>query len=184
MSAALPLFVDELTPFVMKQAEIRASRCITKFGLHAGDWEDLRQDLVLDCLRRLDHFDPTRGDWRPFVVGVIRNRSLKLLGRVTKQAGLGTASYIGSDAPEEGEPASDCFGPDLDLRLDVSKVLSTLPAEVKETAALLARYSPNTVRLHSKLTVAEFERRLRRIRAAFVAAGIDGRVGFDQGGAR
>lgn len=39
-------------PFVIQQAEIRASRLIGSYGFSRDDWDDLRQDLLLDYLER------------------------------------------------------------------------------------------------------------------------------------
>ena len=51
-----------IDPFVLRQAEIRASRIVGANGYTPDDWEDLRQELLLDYVRRqlrggaLQHF--------------------------------------------------------------------------------------------------------------------------------
>jgi RNA polymerase sigma-70 factor (ECF subfamily) len=51
-----------IDPFVLRQAEIRASRIVGATGYMPDDWEDLRQELLLDYVRRQPRFDPARGD--------------------------------------------------------------------------------------------------------------------------
>lgn len=184
MSAAPPLSKAEMAPFVLQQANIGASRCVTHFGLNAGDWEDLRQDLALDCLRRLDQFDPARGDWKPFVVSVVRNHSVKMRQRAAKRGSLVATLFIESEDGLEREASSDSVAPELELKLDVSRVLAQLPTELQKMAALLSLHPPSAVRQRCKLTVSEFERRLRLLRATFAAAGIDTPAACARGGAR
>jgi hypothetical protein len=38
--------------FVIQQAEIRASRMVGNYGFTRDDWEDLRQELLLDYMKR------------------------------------------------------------------------------------------------------------------------------------
>ena len=51
-----------LDPFVIQQAEICASRMVGNYGFSPDDWEDLRQELLLDYLERLPCFDSNRGE--------------------------------------------------------------------------------------------------------------------------
>ena len=65
-------------PFLIQQAEIRASRLVACSGFTRDDWEDLRQDLLLDYLERLPLFDSGRGEPRGFMFGVVRHRAAQL----------------------------------------------------------------------------------------------------------
>lgn len=64
--------------FVIQQAEIRASRMVGNYGFTRDDWEDLRQELLLDYMKRRPRFNPGRGAHRGFVHGVLRNQAAKL----------------------------------------------------------------------------------------------------------
>src|SRR3954447_2660391 len=68
-------------PYILQQASRRASLLVATAGFRSDDWEDLRQEMVLDCLRRSPKFDPSRGDWPGFVRGVMRNRAAVLVMR-------------------------------------------------------------------------------------------------------
>ena len=68
-------------PYILQQASCRASLLVATAGFCPDDWHDLRQELVLDCLRRSRKFDPARGDWQGFVRGIVRNCSSVLVTR-------------------------------------------------------------------------------------------------------
>jgi len=67
-----------IDPFVMRQAEVRASRLVGNYGFTPDDWDDLRQELLLDYLRRHPRFDPERGNHDGFACGVLRHQAAKL----------------------------------------------------------------------------------------------------------
>src|SRR5688572_21995222 len=67
--------------YILQQASCRASLLVATAGFRSDDWEDLRQEMVLDCLRRSPKFDPSRGDWQGFVRGVVRNHAAVLVIR-------------------------------------------------------------------------------------------------------
>ena len=77
--------MSAVDPFVIQQAEIRASRLIGSHGFSRDDWDDLRQDLLLDYLERLPQFDGGRGDLRGFMFGVVRHRAAQLVARQHRQ---------------------------------------------------------------------------------------------------
>ena len=53
MMPAVAIPLADFTPYLLQQTALRASLLQTSFGFAADDWDDLRQDLALDCLRRL-----------------------------------------------------------------------------------------------------------------------------------
>ena len=81
MPAAVAIPLADVTPYLLQQTALRASLLQTSFGFAADDWDDLRQDLALDCLRRLPRFDGSRGNWKGFVHGVVRNHACVLAAR-------------------------------------------------------------------------------------------------------
>src|SRR5579884_1714713 len=73
--------LTDFTPYLLQQTALRASLLQAHFGFAADDWDDLRQELALDCLRRLPRFDSSRGNWKGFVRGVVRNHTCVLASR-------------------------------------------------------------------------------------------------------
>ena len=61
------------------------------------DWEDLRQEMALDCLERTPWFNPDRGDWRGFVRGVVRNHSAVLATREAQRIRCETLNSADDD---------------------------------------------------------------------------------------
>jgi RNA polymerase sigma-70 factor (ECF subfamily) len=166
--ATIPL--ADLTPYLLQQTALRASLLQTSFGFAAGEWDDLRQDLALDCLRRLPRFDAARGNWQGFVRGVVRHHACVLASRQKYRP-----QFQSLEAPDTSEvsdaPAED-FRPYLELGLDTERVLEGMPEDLAGIARLLAELPVSAVRRKTGLTGAQLNRRIARIRAAFMRAGL------------
>ena len=65
----------EREAYLIEQASVRAKCLVRSSGVPVDGMEDAKQNLLLDCLRRLPKFDSSRGDFEPFVRGVMRNHS-------------------------------------------------------------------------------------------------------------
>ena len=65
-----------LDSFALQQAGIRASQLVTSFGFPRTEWDDLRQDLLLDYLRRREQYQSARGENRGFILFPAVERSL------------------------------------------------------------------------------------------------------------
>ena len=179
MSPAAVVPLADLTPYLLQQAALRASLLQTSFGSAVGDWDDLRQDLALDCLRRLPKFDASRGDWKGFVRGVVRNHACVLAARQIRRpevrpldTGADCGRPLEAAAGETDDLPSKDFWPVLELTLDTQRVLADLPHELQTLARSLAHMPISAICRRTGLSRFRVERKLRRIRAAFEAAGI------------
>jgi RNA polymerase sigma-70 factor (ECF subfamily) len=178
--ACVPL--GDVTPYLIQQAGLRASLLQTSFGYATDDWDDLRQDMALDCLRRLPRFNPTRGDWRAFVRGVVRNHACVLASRQMRrrevqplESDANTEDDL-SDAVsrlEAGEVAAEDSWRALELNIDAQRVLARLPGELRSLAHDLALMSTPAVRRKNGLTLCRLNHQIDRLRAAFEAAGLN-----------
>jgi RNA polymerase sigma-70 factor (ECF subfamily) len=155
-----------IDPFVIQQAEIRASRMVGNYGYTRDDWEDLRQELLLDYMKRQPRFSPDRGDHRGFVRGVLRNQAAKL---ATGKRRSGPFSEPGSDAEWNSFISSNG---DIDLRLDIQAVVSRLPIHLRILARQLSEMEPADVRRQTGKSRSRFYQWIAEIRAAFVEAGL------------
>lgn len=178
MTPAMPAPQADFTPYLLQQAGLRASLLQSSFGFAADDWDDLRQDLALDCLGRLPRFDASRGDWKGFVRGVVRNQACVLATRQARRPEI--RSLVSGDCGSDGDeslgvahPAlvEDAL-PTLELSLDARRVLAGLPEELQIIAGHLAEMSFFAVSRRTGLTHAQLKRKVARIRAAFMAAGL------------
>lgn len=179
MTPAMPAPQAEFTPYLLRQAGLRASLLRSSFGFAADDWDDLRQDLALDCLRRLPRFDASRGDWKGFVRGVVRNHACVLASRQVRRPEFRPLEIdVDCGTPDDGSAGgthdvlTENLRPVLDLRLDTERVLKSLPEELQVIARYLAEMSFFAVSRRTGLTHTQLTRKVGRIRAAFLAAGI------------
>jgi DNA-directed RNA polymerase specialized sigma24 family protein len=178
MTPAMPVPQSEFTPYLLQQAGLRASLLRSNFGFAADDWDDFRQDLALDCLRRLPRFDCQRGNWHGFVRGVVRNQACVLALRQKRRTQFQHLDFpAGPDRPDttSDDAKTDLrvadFSASLELGLDTQRVLASLPDDLRRIAQDLALMPLSAVRRKTGLTLAQLERRIVRIRAAFTAAG-------------
>ena len=178
MMAAIAVPPAEFTPYLLQQSGLRASLLKTNFGFGGDEWDDLRQEMALDCLKRLPKFDPARGNWKGFVHGVVRNRAFVLATQQTRRSDFErrTVADTGTsdDAADELalEAIAEDLGPALELGIDVRRVLASLPEELQTLSHLISNFSIQAVRRQTGLSRLELERSIARIRAAFVAAGL------------
>lgn len=170
-----------IDPFVLRQAEMRASRIVGATGYTPDDWEDLRQELLLDYVRRQPKFDPARGDQRGFVFGVLRNHAAKL-------AKAGNRARAASELPDALPDACACattrVEAELHLRIDVHAVLSRLPEHLRILAVQLTEMSPGEVCRESGRSRSCIYRWIAELRRAFISAGLTPAVLAGRGGAR
>lgn len=171
-SALAPL--ADITPYLLQQTALRASLLQSSFGFASDEWDDLRQDLALDCLRRLPRFDGSRGNWRGFVHGVVRNHAFVLASRQAHRRQFQPLDSDNGSEPLDGkvhEPCAEDFRPALELGLDTERVLASLPEDLQRIARYLAEMPISDVRRKTGLAPSQIDQRIRRIRAAFMAAG-------------
>lgn len=172
-SATVPL--ADITPYLLQQTALRASILQSSFGFAADDWDDLRQDLALDCLRRLPRFDGARGSWEGFVRGVVRNHACVLASRQIHRPQFQSIQMDDSCESADGkahEPRVEDFRPVLEFGLDTERVLTGLPDDLRSIARLLGEMPVASACRRTGLTLAQMNRRIRQIRAAFTAAGL------------
>jgi RNA polymerase sigma-70 factor (ECF subfamily) len=167
MSCAIAPRLPEVDPFVVQQAEIRASRLIGSCGFRRDDWDDLRQELLLEYLRRRPRFNAERGDHRGFAFGVLQNRAAKLAAR-----------RLRSESFEQPGPETDrirltfCHGAGLDLRMDVRAIVSRLPIHLRILARQLSEMDLADVQRQAGRSRSRVHQWIAEIRTAFVDAGL------------
>jgi RNA polymerase sigma-70 factor, ECF subfamily len=178
-----------IDPYILQQASCRASLLVATAGFTWADWEDLRQDILVDCLRRMRNFDPARGDWHGFVRGVTRNQATVLVIRARRRV----PEVLDRDLIHQ-QDASDVEWLDtldkrsgrkgvvdaLHLSIDVRRVLESLPVQLQSLAGLLGQMPVQDVCRHTGRSRSRVYQMTRQIREAFIAAG----MGSNRGSAR
>lgn len=163
----------DVDPFALQQAEIRASRLVAAFRFTRAEWDDLRQDMLLDYLNRRPRFHAGRGAHRGFIFGVIRNRSTRLAVQSRRRpvfvSGVSDKVLIDSIC---GHPSPYAAAQLLDLQIDVRKVVDSLPEHLREVAQMLSQMSVDEVRRETGKSRQRIYQLMGEIRQAFVEAGL------------
>jgi RNA polymerase sigma-70 factor, ECF subfamily len=168
----------------------KARQLIGKYGFTWDDYEDLCQEMILDLLTRLPRFDPGKASLNTFVTRVVNRRVANLIRdrmrakRDHRREGLSFDEQVeqGDCEIEEGDGAGgqsngdllrDCQGhPEadgLDLRLDVSRAISSLPPDLKLLAELLLIHSiADAARELGVSRATLYEKGIAPVRRAFV----------------
>jgi RNA polymerase sigma-70 factor (ECF subfamily) len=172
--------MTSVDPYILQQASCRASLLVSTAGFRSDDWEDLRQEMVLDCLRRSPKFNPSRGDWQGFVRGVVRNHATVLVTRRHRRV---QREVLAEDlSHKELGTADDPEGPfgaghkhDVEARLqmsiDVQRVLNGLPPQLQKLALLLSELPVLEACAQTGKSRSRVYQMTRQLRDAFVRAG-------------
>ena len=165
--------------YVVERATLHARLVAATAGFRWDDIDDLKQDLLLDCLRRSPKFDAARGEWGGFVRGVMRNQAAALIVRRHRRARHEVlAGDLGDPDSEDMEGAVFEGGGQrdvatrLDLSIDVRRVLQNLPVRLQRLACLLAELPVSEVCLVTGKSRSRIYQMIRQLRTAFVQAGL------------
>jgi len=160
----------------------KARQLIGKYGFTRDDYDDLQQEMMLDLLRRLGKYDPSKAGLSTFVARIVdrkvstlirhqrqekrdyRRQVCSLDAQVEDQYGeaRGLDEVLSQDAYDDEVARHDRPEAErLDLRLDLSLVLDELPEDLRQLA----------LRLQTR-TVAEIARELGVPRSTLYEKGI------------
>jgi RNA polymerase sigma-70 factor (ECF subfamily) len=160
----------------------KARQLINKYGFTRDDYDDLQQDMMLDLLRRLTNYDPTRAGLSTFVARIVDRKVSTLIRHQRQMKRDYRHKVYPLDAQvedQDGQPrgldevlSQDAYDGEigrhdrpeaerLDLRLDLSLVLDELPEDLRDLAH----------RLQTR-TVAEIARELGVPRSTLYEQGI------------
>jgi len=160
----------------------KARQLIGKYGFTRDDYDDLQQEMMLDLLRRLGKYDPSKAGLSTFVARIVDRKVSTLIrhqrqekrdyrrpvcsldAQVEDQDGQarGLDEVLGQDAFDDEVARHDRPQAErLDLRLDLSLVLDELPDDLRQLA----------LRLQTR-TVAEIARELGVPRSTLYEKGI------------
>jgi DNA-directed RNA polymerase specialized sigma24 family protein len=133
-------------PYILQQASGRARMLVATAGFRPDDWEDLRQEVALDCLRRSSKFDPARGDWHCFVRVLVRHHAAVLVMRERRRAPeiLSEDLMNREDSDAESLDVLDKHSSTgavdaLNLSLDVRRVVESLPTRLQSLLGCSAK---------------------------------------------
>jgi RNA polymerase sigma-70 factor, ECF subfamily len=175
-------------------ARIHAARLSGRFGFTEADRNDIHQELLMDYFIRSRRFNPAKSSRRTFLNRIFRHRVATLCesqsaacrdyrlrsDSLDGPASLGTGGSItlGDTISTDSchAPIGRAALPSWDreeLRIDIDRVIATLPSELAAIANMLR--SEGVVETAYLLGVprATLYRRIASIRVAFKSAGLD-----------
>ena len=126
-----------IDPFMLKRATSVARSLVSIHGLRRDDFEDYRQELLLDAISRVRYFNPARGSWAGFITGVMRNRASELIRAEPKQW-RETTDLPDGVLEKYSEASKDTA---IHSKVDVEKILSDVPENLQQVAKHLRHNS-------------------------------------------
>ncbi len=179
---------------LLKIVRAKAAGLIGTYGFSPSDGDDIRQELVLDCIIRFRKFDPAKSSCRSFVSRIVNNRVATLVEgqrarcrdyRACRSSlndqiefapgeSMELAERVSADEYEARIGRSGLSARDrVELQIDVARVIASLPSELAAITIMLK--SVSVVEAARQLSVPRSTkyRRIGDIRVVIENAGLD-----------
>ena len=175
---------------IIREADAAAQQLRRKLCLPVCEREDLGQDLLIDLLRRLPAYDPSRGSIGAFATIVLRNQSSRIAMRHHRQHRAQGGSLLSLEVPLAGtrEPVGDtlteddglaawhgqtcCAAAVTELCHAMETALARLPAEDRRFCAALAHRPVTALAAEGFGSRSALYRRLADLRHVLTAHGL------------
>lgn len=165
-----------------------ARRLVRELQAPAHVFEDCRQELLVDLLRRLPHFDRRRGSLGAFAGNLVRHRAARLKASVGRERRViggslndplpGSENVTRGDLTQEEDGYGALFGQtvdriaEVDRRLSVLQGLATLGASDQHLCASLVTADVSELVARGIGTRTSLYRRIAEIRLALTSVGV------------
>ena len=173
---------------ILDEADAAAARLWRRLRLPRTDLDDLRQDLLLDLIRRLPAFDARRGSIGAFAGIVLRNQASRIAARVARERRATGGRLLSLDEPAgDGTTLGDRLGEAdglsawhghcvaleaaIDARIDLARALGALHARDRSLCAAATQCPVRVLAERGLGSRATLYRRLRELRCALAAHG-------------
>lgn len=163
---------------ILREADAAAGRLRRRLGVPRADVDDLRQELLVDLVRRLAAFDPSRGALGAFAGIVLRNRASRIaLDRARERRRMGGALLPLDARGRDGVPlverlAAPGGAPAVERRLDIVRVLGGLPPGDRALCAAAAACPLRQLAARGFGSRTGLHRRLHDLRVRLAAHGL------------
>ena len=175
---------------IIHEADAAAQRLRRKLSLPLCEREDLGQELLVDLLRRLPAYDPSRGSIGAFANIVLRNQSSRIAMRHHRQRRVQGGSILSIEVPLAGtrEPVGEtlteedglaawhgqtcCAAAVTELHHALQAALARLPAEDRRFCAALAHRPVTALATEGFGSRSALYRRLADLRHVLTAHGL------------
>ena len=175
---------------IIREADAAAQRLRRKLSMPLCEREDLGQDLLVDLLRRLPAYDPSRGSIGAFANIVLRNQSSRIAMRHHRKRRAQGGSLLSLEVPlaSTREPVGDtlteddglaawhgqtcCAAAVPELHHALQAALARLPAEDRRFCAALAHRPVTALAAEGFGSRSALYRRLADLRHVLTAHGL------------
>ncbi len=186
------LFEDH-SSYVSRLIRHKARQLVRRPGFSRSDRSDIEQELAIELVQKFDQFDPERARETTFIARVIESKVVTLVrarhaekrhfrrngkslnetvsdgdgGTVERAQTLGaaTAKRHTGQAPRSEEEVAR-------LKLDIDKVLDTLPADLRKLAEMLTEMSEYAVSRQLGTSRRQVAKDVARLRTLFEDVGL------------
>ena len=159
----------ELDPYLLDRATTAAKRLAFTAGMPTDYWEDYRQELALEILRRSSMFDPARGSWSGFVSGVIKHRAAELASNELRRRREFLAVDLSCVRPyREGREARR---ERINTKVDVRRAVAGLPGRLQPLARLLMELTPTEASVVTRKSRSRIYQLMGELRSSFKRRG-------------
>lgn len=179
-------FMPDRVRTTIAAADAVARRLEWRLRLPKGEWEDIRQDLLSDFLRRLPAYDHERGSLQAFAQVVFTHRAARIARRIgTERRTRGALLSLELPLDDDPRPLREGVGEDARLwfsgepaettaerRHDVDRVLQLLAAPDRELCTGLAVYTASALARAGFGSRSQLYRRVADLRCVLTAHGL------------
>lgn len=174
----------ELGEYANNLIRTKARQLVGKAGFTFSDCQDIEQELALDLIQRLDHYDATRAKRTTFMARIVDHRVATLIQERTAACRDWRKCRESLDEPtilDDAEGISRVhFIPDpnaksaaaLAFELDLQAALEQLPPDLRELWDLLIDSNIHRVSKQTGVPRSTLYARLKRLHDALRAAGL------------
>ena len=171
----------------------KARQLVGKAGLTENDRQDLEQELMIDLLSRMKHFNPAKGKKTTFMTRIVERRISNILEarfaqcrdwrkctaslndpipggdddsteRIEQVSSDGQMGHQGRETIEQRQN---------DIRFDVDRVIATLPKDLQELCEKLQSSNMAEIAREMGVPRSTLYGKLTKLRDAFREAGLD-----------
>lgn len=171
---------------VCRAASAEARRIRRRLGLPPAEHADIAQDLTVDLLKRLRHFDPDRASLEVFAGLVVRQHGRRLCAQATRRLTAQGGSHVHLDARDaDGRPLQERIGnecglwtasnrnalTEVEIHVSVRAALGTLDADDRAFCNALMAHPAILLVEQGWGSRSAIYRRMAALRADFLARG-------------
>ena len=184
---------QDIDDYAVRIIKHKARQLIGRYGLTIFDREDLEQELMIDLLQRMRHYNPAKAKKSTFMARIVERHIATLLEARHARCRDWRMCRMSLNTPHENDRGDtremidrvDSEGtlrpcqPDTreseinNLRMDVQRVLDTLPEDLRDLCERLRESNMAEIARETGVPRTTLYDKLTRIREAFRKAKLD-----------